>query len=1058
MKKILSFLVLMAGMVGLQLSTALADVPNDYYIVGDATPYGWVTGDARIPTQLAETTTPGVYQWTGLLKHGGNDAGNGFFICNTLNDWNGFGASENQVAISDIDSDTYTSSDNKWNPTNADWRFYTITLDTNNGTLAWEAGDFFTTDVEGYYNIGNATDLYWFSVLAKNNLTIKGRLTADIDYTAYPKDIIGDNSHRFAGTFDGQGYTVTLAIDNDVQGTGLFGVVNGATIKNLVVDGSIKASKKWIGGLGGLSYGNNTIENIVVKTAIEFTGSGDATLGGIFGDMEAASTVRNCAFYGSVNAPNGQNIRGLVSWCSGAVQFSNCIVAPIEFVAASSSDYANGGGHTLTNCIKVAGNDARLASGELCYTMNGDQNEINWYQTIGTDSKPVPFSSHSQVYANGQLKCDGTSAGGALVYSNASTSTVPPHTDVNGWCSVCGNFLPDHLTADAEGFYSIGNGPDLYWFATLVKDINQSAKAKLTADIDYTAYPKGYIGLGNVFSGTFDGQEHTLTIALENDDRIKGLFAKINGATIKNLCVDGSVTSGYNNFGGLGGQADGSNTIENVVVKTELTYTPGSGDASCGGFFPYLNSGTTTFTNCAFYGSMKLGTANGNAGLVGWSSGTVQAANCIIAPAEIQASAFEDYARPRATTTNCFKVAGDDARLASGELCYTMNSELADATWFQNLAPTANPDARPVPFSSHGQVYIVGEMGCDGLPVGSVYYSNSSTSTIPPHTDNGNGFCTVCGKADPEHLAADSEGFYHIGNAPDLYWFTKLAEEVEYQSAKAKLTADIDYTAYPQGFFGQSRAFSGTFDGQKHTVTIALENNNQIRGLFASISGATIKNLVVDGSVTSSYNNLGGLGGQAAGSNIIECVVVKTELTYTPGSGDASCGGFFAYMPNGNTTFTNCAFYGSMKLGTAEGNAGLVSWNSGTIQATNCIIAPVEIEASAFADYARPSATTTNCFKVAGDDARLASGEMCDLLNQNVVNNTMWIQGPSQSHPLPFGNFDINGDGIVSIADVTTLVNIIRGDDTEHVPSDLNSDGSVTITDVTALVNIVLGK
>ena len=59
---------------------------------------------------------------------------------------------------------------------------------------------------------------------------------------------------------------------------------------------------------------------------------------------------------------------------------------------------------------------------------------------------------------------------------------------------------------------------------------------------------------------------------------------------------------------------------------------------------------------------------------------------------------------------------------------------------------------------------------------------------------------------------------------------------------------------------------------------------------------------------------------------------------------------------------------------------------------------------------------------------------------------------------------DVNRDGIVSIADVTALVNIILGKDNEqpylydHGASDLNHDGMLTIADVTALINIILGK
>ena len=59
---------------------------------------------------------------------------------------------------------------------------------------------------------------------------------------------------------------------------------------------------------------------------------------------------------------------------------------------------------------------------------------------------------------------------------------------------------------------------------------------------------------------------------------------------------------------------------------------------------------------------------------------------------------------------------------------------------------------------------------------------------------------------------------------------------------------------------------------------------------------------------------------------------------------------------------------------------------------------------------------------------------------------------------------DVNGDGQVSIADVTALVNIILGKDStvpyqyDHQAADVNADNSISIADVTALVNIILGK
>ena len=701
-KLLLSVLCIAAGL------TCWAD---EYYLVGDATPCGWVTGDARKPMQMRETSTSGVYEWTGLLKHGGDAAGNGFYICNTLGGWSALYPSDT-YPISDTGESGYqTSTEYKWNPTNIDWQFYTVTLDTNEGKVSWVAGEnWITPDDDGFYNISNPRDLYWFAQVAVGTPTVKAKLTADIDYIDYPKGFIGYNSNRFKGTFDGQEHTVTLDINNDIQGSGLFGVIDGATIKNLVIAGNIQASRKWIGGIAGLAYGNNTVENVVVKASLKFTGNGDSTMGGFFGDMEASSNVKNCAFYGSFVSENGTNIRALASWCSNNPKFTNCIFAPAEISAPGFDEekLANGS-YTPTNCVKTSVNDAKLLSGELCYTMNGNQSEISWYQNLtdDVDAIPVPFSSHKQVFANGALKCDGTSAGGDLTYSNYSTGLIPPHTDENkdGRCDVCGKLIPTYLESDTDGFYLIASASDLKWFSDFVQEEEAAAKAKLTADIDYTAYPQGYIGNGAVFSGVFDGQGKSITIALEPEAKVRGLFAKINGATIRNLIVNGSVTSGFNNFGGLGGQTDGTNSIENVVVNTTLTYTTGSGDASCGGFFPYINSGTTTFTNCAFYGSFKLGSANGNAGLVSWSSGTCTAVNCLIAPSEIEASAFDDFARGGRSVSNCYKTSTNDARLVSGELSYLLG---------EGFGQLIGKDQYPSPLSS-AKVSYVGEAGYSTL-------------------------------------------------------------------------------------------------------------------------------------------------------------------------------------------------------------------------------------------------------------------------------------------------------------------------------------------------------
>ena len=54
---------------------------------------------------------------------------------------------------------------------------------------------------------------------------------------------------------------------------------------------------------------------------------------------------------------------------------------------------------------------------------------------------------------------------------------------------------------------------------------------------------------------------------------------------------------------------------------------------------------------------------------------------------------------------------------------------------------------------------------------------------------------------------------------------------------------------------------------------------------------------------------------------------------------------------------------------------------------------------------------------------------------------------------------DLNGDGKVSITDVTTLINyLLSGDVTpfDDIAADVNEDNNITISDVTSLINLLL--
>lgn len=85
-------------------------------------------------------------------------------------------------------------------------------------------------------------------------------------------------------------------------------------------------------------------------------------------------------------------------------------------------------------------------------------------------------------------------------------------------------------------------------------------------------------------------------------------------------------------------------------------------------------------------------------------------------------------------------------------------------------------------------------------------------------------------------------------------------------------------------------------------------------------------------------------------------------------------------------------------------------------------------------------------------------GEDHPVNNSNY--NVYSIQFKKPEKPVQLG--DVNKDNVITIADVTALVNVILGKDSENVYSrdaaDVNGDKNITIADVTALVNLILGK
>lgn len=133
-------------------------------------------------------------------------------------------------------------------------------------------------------------------------------------------------SYNFSGTFDGNGYSITLDQNYDAKRAGLFLTVSKyGTVKNLTVKGSVKVinAVQYNGVITSANYG--VISNCVNEATLDV--SADAALamdaGGIAGfSGTSTSLIENCVNKGTLNG-TARRLGGIVGrLSSGSV--SNC--------------------------------------------------------------------------------------------------------------------------------------------------------------------------------------------------------------------------------------------------------------------------------------------------------------------------------------------------------------------------------------------------------------------------------------------------------------------------------------------------------------------------------------------------------------------------------------------------------------------------------------------------------------------------------------------------------------------------------------------------------------
>ena len=631
---------------------------------------------------------------------------------------------------------------------------------TNNSDDTW--GSNYAESNEFY--ISTAAQLAQFAYMVNNSSkqfsgkTI--RLIADIDLSAnYWVPIGVKESRAFAGTFDAEGHTISgVYFDSGSFPTsgnvfcGIFGVnAAGGIVKNINVASSTFEAVYNVGGV--VAYNKGTVERCYVGSdvIVRSTAAGNSNQAIRFAGIVASNlgTVRGCVSDANLSDHKGKKrdyIGGIVGHNFGGVE--SCVflgdadrlgydtqdhIGPIVGSSVESSISHLSYSNNYYTQSAVATLDTGKAGASLAYTISTSTSGVS----ISFDTPEHGVVLNGKCYApSGQsvqfrVVPDDFFKGVATVTANGTELTA---TDGKYTVTVASANISIAVTLTA-GSSPAGSGTNTdpyiinstaHWnaLATAVNDGNENINKdgvsffRLDADITVTTM----IGTAaHPFESTFDGNGHKLTFNLQTSDAdYCAPFSYTRGAEIENLIVDGTIKSSGHYAGGIIGHAEGTFTVLNCVVKTNIVSTGSGQPVYDGGFIGgVFGESSVNIIGCVFEGSITSSSNTHFGGFVGKAEGASEDANANVT---ISNSLFDPRAVSVTSTTGSytFVIAGSHSSVSIGAEAYAFYTKLLGA---QNHGGTLVTASAYIPTGSPTNSYGMVDIYTGGLLYNGVFYS-----------------------------------------------------------------------------------------------------------------------------------------------------------------------------------------------------------------------------------------------------------------------------------------------------------------------------------------------
>lgn len=762
-------------------------------------------------------------------------------------------------------------------------------------------------DAQGIYLVSNAYDL---AFIGENVSTVGGasfRLTDNIDLSVISGYTpIGTVSCAFTGTFDGNGKTVSGLKLNSGTKLGLFGVVNGAVIKNVSVTGfditsgagysgilcgqaegktvitdvkvtgsKLTSNGNYSGVIGGCSLSSEVVaENVYVSgCTVKSTGS---YVGAVFGACSGNCSVRNVEV-SSLNASGSKYVAGVAGLISDVSAISGVSVtgSKISGISQVSGVASGDGNRTGIKNVKISSTAVSASETSSAFTAAGVA------AAFGSELENVEISSSSVKGGKASAVIGETSGSEKLTLKGIKVSGC--NVSASGEASVSAGVVASHAAPCAAEFY----------------DITVSADTQVTSEY----YSAGFIGEINGISGKASADKIRISCAVSALSDEKGVAsaviartdcASLGNVSFNNVVSDAVVRSEAAAAGFVGmltGKAE--NVPEKAVLTNGILYPAltGSGENNTGLVTASVSGKgvPSGFYKNAFENTV-CSTYFGNAGLFGSSTG-------------LELASVYDMDKPdRKPIASSVKVINTyDEVTADISNLPALKGFVFDTEKLWN----SNSDDRITVVSSTQDSAVLKAYHKGDVAVIGYYCSiNDKSVSVPVHFEVSADIRTPLKgkgtKAEP----------YLVGSAYDLETVASYASENVFFA----LCSDIEFSDADYAFGGAfynvgngiltignaEKAFSGNFtglyNGKIHTVSGLRTSGNILGGLFGNVKNASISDLILKDVEIQGSVYAGALAGKAENSDFSGIRIENASVKSVDKGGLA--GGMFGLAEN----------------------------------------------------------------------------------------------------------------------------------------------------------------